>query len=210
MLESDEGSRDWVSVPALRRAWYLFLGGTIAFILLSIFPLLAFRPVLASTESGSFIYRLAVVTLLVLVTAGNISLAFLYFKFALGRKISIRLATIFQFYFYVTVWFGFLYYSLYILNPSFFLYDYPPVLILPRVSATAPDWFAAMRMKGDFLLFSAFQTVNGSFYKIQPRSTVVSIATYGQTLFTISLVSLFIAAYVNRKTADTSTSQNGD
>jgi hypothetical protein len=49
-------------------------------------------------------------------------------------------------------------------------------------------------------LFSAFQSVNGTYFKIRASSAGVSIITYVQSLFTISLISLLIASYVNQKT----------
>lgn len=208
-LESEEGSRDWITVPELLRAWYLLCGLTLfagAFAVSTS----VFRPQLASTESATFVFRLAASTIITLLICGETYLSFLYFRFALNRKVAIRLGTILNFYFSITFLFGILYYFLYTIHPDSFLSDHPAAVVLPTLS-TSGDWWPHTRMKGDFFLFSAFQTINGSFYKIQPRSTLVSIATYLQTLYTVSLISLFIAAYVNRKTSGTApTRRNHD
>jgi hypothetical protein len=198
-LENEEGSRDWIKVPELRRAWYLVCGlGIIAGVFAVSTPV--FRPLIGSTESATLTFRLAASTLIILLIFGEIYLSFLYFRFALNRRVAIRLGTILNFYFSITFLFGLLHYFLYTIYPDSYLYDHPQAVVLSKLS-TGADWWPHLKMKSEFFLFSAFQTINGSFYKIQPRSTLVSVAAYLQTLYTVSLISLFIAAYVNRKTS---------
>jgi hypothetical protein len=82
------------------------------------------------------------------------------------------------------------------IDPLAFIYS-PPFPVLPTLQPHT--FWEQWKMKGDFLLYSAFQTVNSSFYKLQAQSLCVSILTYFQALSTLGLVGLFIASYVEQK-----------
>jgi hypothetical protein len=95
-----------------------------------------------------------------------------------------------------TVLFGYAYYSAYTVNPTCFTFNNPPYVVLPKMYIGAGSVLLAL----DFLLFSALQSVNSTFYMIQISSILVSIIAFFQTAFTILLGGVFIASYVNQRT----------
>jgi hypothetical protein len=197
LLESDEGTKDWVSVASLRRSWYVLCG-----ILFAILVVLALRspltPILASSAPTTLAYRVAILSLLILLECAVVFLAIRYYKYIISKKAPIRFDNILLFYFFSIIVFAGIYVEIYYIAPSSFTYQNPPVPYHATIDSIIPFW-TALKMYFDFVLFSAFQTVNGAFYRIQGKALFISVLTYFQSLSTLGLVSLFIASYVNRK-----------
>ena len=83
------------------------------------------------------------------------------------------------------------------LSPPSFDYTDPFVEPLQTIS---DDWWNNFRTKIDFLLFSALHSIGGGFHKIELNSYVSSLLGWIQSLYSISLIALFIASYVNQRT----------
>jgi len=125
---------------------------------------------------------------LIVITVRN---AHSYYRYVLGQGAHIYLVNVMTFYVQIILWFGLTYFYLWAIAPSVFSYDVatvtPTLTMLPA------------RTKFDFILFSAFQSVNGNYYRVHANSIWVSLLAYFQTLFTIALIALFIASYVNQQ-----------
>jgi len=139
-----------------------------------------------------------------LLSVGNIVLIMLavysYYQYVLSRGGRIFLSNVIVFYSCSVVFFGYAYLYFYALSPSSFVFGSPPVTIQPTHIQSLPFSFTMQ-----FFLFSAFQSVHGSYYRIHVNSAWASIIAYFQSLFTIALIALLIASYVNQKIAKGST-----
>jgi hypothetical protein len=195
ILISEDSTKDWIEVPVLRRDWLLCCFSLLAaFVVFSL--RLPLQSVLESSPSLTLMYRACCFAIVLWLEMCEILLAFHYYRFSISRKVEIRFDNILTFYFTSIVLFSLLYFLLYSLSQQSFVYFNPPLALSSTTKSI--DFWGSERMKLDFLLFSAFNSVNGSFYKIQPHSIWVSVLSYVQSLFTLILASLFVASYVNR------------
>ncbi len=197
LLESDEGTKDWITVQTLRRTWYGLCGVILAALILR-FLQAPFGTILSTSEGATLAYRITNLILLLLLQGFIFLLAFRYYVYILSHKASIRLVNVVNFYVLSCIIFASIYRATYTICITTFAYNNPPTRINPVMNM--PDYWGNLRMLGDFLLFSCFQTVNSTYYKIHANSVYVSILTYFQSLFTFALVTLLIASYVNQKT----------
>jgi hypothetical protein len=126
-----------------------------------------------------------------------IAFVYIYYKHTIQDNRIIYLANIIFFYLVGVVFFCLMYLSLYCLYPALFRVDDS----FPKISRTLQQsGIDNIILRIHFTLFSAFHSINGSYFRIDPNSVIISIITYIQSLFSLSLVSLFIASYVNQKT----------
>lgn len=197
LLKSEEGTKDWLKVKALRHSWYVFFALGLALLALHflVWPLESF---LSSSASATLALRVAQLVLGILMHGSLSVLAFRYYGFALSKNAAIKLGNVLNFY-CISIWiFALIYQSVYVIDQRSFVYLDPAFQIGPTLGTHT--FFENWKMKIDFLLFSGFQTVSSSFYKIQAQSTWVSVITYAQGLSTFGLVALFVASYVNQRT----------
>lgn len=80
---------------------------------------------------------------------------------------------------------------MYSYSSQFSLFDYPK-----------PPLENKLKFVGHFMLFSAFQSINGSYFRIHSTSSWVSIVMYSQSLYVIFLISLLVSDFVSGKTND--------
>jgi hypothetical protein len=198
LMESDRGTKDWVSVPQLRHAWYLFCGCTLAFLASNWMGRLWFEPIMVSSAKAALSYRVLQLTLALSMQSCIFFLALRYYQFAISQKASIRFDNIVTFYLLSTLVFAFIYYWTFTIAPSWFIYHDPPYIIGSTFNPNIGIELR-IRMEGEFILFSAFTSVNGSFYKVQAHSMFVGLLVYIQCLSTFALLGLFVALYVNQK-----------
>jgi hypothetical protein len=198
LLVSDESTKDWLSHGPLLRVWYGFCGVFLGLCLLA-FSRLPLQPLLAASAHATLAYRLFVLAGVVLFEALLFLLAFNYYTMAVSQKVAIRLDNVFWFYFLSVVIFGSIYVCVYHICPGCYIYPSPP--LIHSSTSSSFDFWRNLRINCEFVLFSAFESVNGSFYRIQAQSIFVSILIYIESLFTLGLVALFIASYVNHQTS---------
>lgn len=195
ILLSEKGTADWVDVPSLRRLWYTFF----AFLGLLITYVWILNPMLLSladnSESFTLFSRIAVLCLGILLTSLSLLTSVEYFKYVLSKNVSIKLSNVFVFYIYSVIFFGLIYYQLWLSFPSLFAYIQPPV---SHTALPITNIWGLTQMKWEFMAFSALQTVNGSFYKIQPNGLIPSLIGWVQSVYTLCLIALLIASYVNQ------------
>jgi hypothetical protein len=197
LLKSDEGTKDWLKVRSLRRSWYVLCAISLVLFTLQVVakPL---APILSSSANSTLALRVIQLILFICLQVSVFNLALRYYNFALTKKATIKLGNVLKLYSISTLIFGFIYQSVYIIDHGSFIYHDPAFRIAQTLGTQT--FFETWKMKIDFLLFSGFQTVNSSFYKIQAHSPWVSVITYLQGLSTLGLVALFIASYVNQRT----------
>jgi len=143
------------------------------------------------------IYRVSMVTTSLSVALTGIILSFFYYRHILIKRLRVSLEYIIYFYALSVIMFGIFYLCLYLLEPKFFNIVHP-IYVVSQTWQRPPYY-----LKCEFVLFSAFTSVNGSYYRIHANSAIVSLMTYIQSIYTIALLSLFIASYVNQKTKTT-------
>jgi hypothetical protein len=195
-LQSEEGTKDWVSVRQLRLSWYLTCGVSVAYAVLWV-ARMPFEGVLMSCAAATLVYRLGGLVLEIALEASVMLLAAQYFRFALSRKVAIRLGNIVVLYAFSTLLFGAIYASIYLIDTNCFVFSQPPFVVKATVG-TGELW-AKLVMQMQFFIFSGLQSIGGSFYRIQGHSIFVSALGYIQSVFSIALLSLLIAYYVNRE-----------
>lgn len=198
LLKTETGTRQWLSVPRLRRGWYWTCGILLAVAVLNLFRP-AFNDLLRTSSSAMLVFRMSNLFLMTSLQISWILLATRYYEFVLTRKAQIRLDNILVFYVGGTLNFGMMYFLLYSIELQCFAYSDPAIVPGPTAPATQHFW-AELQAKRDFILFSAFQSLNAGFYRIQPHCLLASALAYVQSACTLALIGLLISSYVNQKT----------
>ncbi len=193
-MAADEGSKDWLAVGSLRRAWYCLLGSIFGYFVVTV---AAYQVRLfATSEFAAAILRLVLVAVLLAGIAALFITCRLYYAYALQKTVRLTFNNIFFFYVSAVLLFATCYIQLYRVDPSLFSYANPPTPSDVRWVAP-PVAYQLQRL--DFILFSAIQSVNGGYYRISSHSLIISFLGYVQAVFTICLLALLVAAYVSRK-----------
>lgn len=195
-LEDDDSAHSWIDDPPLFSMWHLLVISLLVFFLLNVLTTSFFDYFRNSTDFA-LAYRVTKVVFSCYVLTIIFIFAFRYYQHTVINKRIIYLTNILFFYIAGFLCFFLLYNSLYYLSPDLFRVDNSIPSVLPTLRASGVDSY---KTNVHFILFSAFQSVNGNYFRIFPNSIIVSILTYFQSLYTISLVALFISAYVNQQT----------
>lgn len=192
LLTSDESFADWVKVPRLRNSCILIavLSLIAFFISFILFPLFV-----NANANAVFIFRSCQLFVWLLLVTAFFILNFNYFQYILTKHYPIRLDNVIFFYFIHIIIFGYIYSSIYFLFPDFYIYKDPPV----KPSQELLISFKVTLGRLNFLLFSALQSVNATFYRISLNSIIPSILSWVQSLYSFAIIALLIASYVNQK-----------
>ena len=194
ILVSDEDTAGWIEVPALRRTYY-FLCAALCLFLLHVLLNNPLGRVAVRSESVTLSYRIGGLCISMLLGLLVLLLTAQYFKYVLSQHGRIYLMTVSVLYAFSVVSFGLIYFSLWLLWPSLFDYLEPPVR---HSTLGIADPWGISHLRLEFMLFSALQTVNGSFYKIHSNGIIPSLIGWVQSIYTLCLVALLIASYVNQ------------
>lgn len=198
LLENDKSSADWTENPVLLRWWeILFISGLTYYLLQSVFYITPLYTMAQGSEKLSFVYRIIDLTYLIYISILLFIFAYKYYLHTLDSSRQVYFTNILFFYVFGVAIFSGIYFLLFNLIPSSFIIHnitYSSSLKLQPV--TVEKWKTIL----DFILFSAFQIIGGNYFRIQSNSVIVSIMTYIQSLYTMSLLTLFISAFVNQKT----------
>jgi hypothetical protein len=194
LLESDEASADWIHHAPLRRCFYL-LSGLLGLLILNnwVTPRL-FEDALHTSLFVTRLHRWSMFILCTLSIATTIITALYYFRYVLSKGARVYLQNILYFYICAVLYFALLYFYTFTLFPNSFAFQPEPISIAPTFTRIPSSVVL------HFFMFSAFQSVNSTYFKIKPSSWLPSVIAYVQSLFTISLISLLVASYVNQKT----------
>lgn len=195
----DEGKTGWRNVRSLRYCWYwlwTFLGlATLAGIIARLSP---FAASVASSPGLTAAYRTAEFVLFLGCSLTWILLSLLYYRHTIRAALPVEVFYVATFFVCSILFFGQTYYYLYHVNPSLFAY---PAATTSVKETLQPADMSAQLAKVDFTLFSAVQTLNGSYTRIKGESAVVSLLAWVQSLYTVILVALLVASYVNQHVA---------
>jgi len=197
VLQSDEESADWIEVDYLRKCWYwLFFISFGTFALNGLIGGTPLHGLFANSTQATLWFR---VCFLILTLAGTIAilvLALNYYKYILSKGAPIRFINVIGIYVGNVIFFGMTYFYIYSLKPSLFEYLSPPTQLAPTLSENTLEQIA---VKYQFVIFSAFQSVNASFFKIKVTSSLVSVLSIIQFLFTLVLITLVVSSFVNQR-----------
>jgi hypothetical protein len=166
LLKSEESTKDWVKIKSLRRTWYALCAFTLGILLLHLLSF-ALESFLSTSAGATLVFRIAHFTIFISLESCLCYLAVSYYKYALSRKATIKLGNVLKMYCMSTLFFALIYQGLYILDQGSLIYRNPPFAIGTMLSSHS--FIDMWKMRIDFILFSAFQTVNSSFYRVQVR-----------------------------------------
>jgi len=143
------------------------------------------------------LFRVTALFLFLGILASLIFITFNYYKYVIGRDLPVRLTNVLTFYVYGVLFFGLSYEMLYIIRPQVFVYRNPPFQVTATYSKHGLNGYL---MALDFVVYSALQSLSGHYYRIEPSSIFASLLNWLQSLYTLSLLSLLVASYVNQRT----------
>ena len=196
MLETTDMTKDWSKQTGLRRCWYWLCGLFFGQIGISFVFRTMLKSFAAHSTALTFVYRLIIAAVFLFIAVLTITFAFEYAKFVTTRRNRLHFLAVLFFYALSILSFGKLYYFIYFMWPNTFVYPGAPLVPSPLLDDLG---FAHWHMTTEFILFSAFQSVNGSYPNIRPESMGVSVLLYVQSLFTLMLIAVLIAGYVNQR-----------
>jgi hypothetical protein len=197
LLKSDEATADWAEVKILRRIWYLMCGLTMTLFALMYSGQSIFRGYLQNSPEHTNAYRIALLIMYILLEGSVITLTIHYYKYAMGEGVKIKLMNVLYFYSLSIILFGCIYMYIWLISPDLFNYNHPAV---PHSFLPISDYFSLFKLRNDFLIFSGMHSVNGSFYNLSFNSIYPAIIGWIQSVYTLGLLALLIASYVNQKT----------
>ena len=191
-LESDNATVDWKNDKHLRRNFISLIGT--AFLSLVIFNIIsAFN--LKFTPDSTLLYRLIMILSMSILIILFFSLSYSYYQFVLINKNKIYILNIIYFYTVNVLLFGHLYLCLYSLDKSLFIYPNAPFTPTEILSSATKG---IVKAKIEFMIFSAFHGVNGSYNRIGSNSIIISIISWIQSVYVLSLLTLCISSFINQ------------
>jgi hypothetical protein len=194
-IEDDESSDSWKKDARLLSIWYILFWSGITLFFINL--VIATSPLNSIFEDSLFLFSTSLFFMLyysfyLFVVA--IIFVHRYYQHTIGNKRNIYLINIVFFYFLGVVCFFYIYYYLHCLYPTLFIADQLP----PHTRRIIGLGFTKARIS--FILFSASQGINNGYLDIRSNSLIISIITYIQSLYTLSLIILFISGFINQKT----------
>lgn len=193
-LASDSATANWKSDLKLKKASFWLFGLAAIFVFINLLTHTVAPSII--NPDVTMIMRLFSIIFLSILICLHFRLTILYYKFTVVSGNKLYLSNILIFFMMNSIFFGMIYSNLYGLVPTSFDYRDVPVNRLDIVSADEKLNYVIMRY--EFVLFSAFQGVGGDYFKIKVNSTIVNVLCLINSLYVFSLVSIFVASFVNQ------------
>ncbi len=130
-----------------------------------------------------------------LLNAGWIVMTVIYFKYIIEKRVQIKITLVIEFYLVSIIIWGAIYFKLYTIWPDSFKYINPAISYSETISKSLNNFAAALH----FNLYSAFNSLTSSYYRVESNSSIVSVLVWIQSLYTLMIISFLIASYVNQK-----------
>jgi hypothetical protein len=192
-LTNENATKEWINHPALMRAFYIdAISGILCACFVTIVPSVLDG---AGSEVHALIIRLVRATSVSVFLASTIYLSLCYYLFMLRYGKGIFFSNIITLWFSCAYLFGYLYYSLYTLNPALFEYKDAPVI--PTALIQYQGW-SGFKAALDFLLYSILNSVLANYWRIHPKSYLISCLSAVQVLQGLFFI-LFIFGTASRK-----------
>ena len=202
-IATDEYTSDWINIPILRNSWYaLFISILLMFIVFIFGQALP----IDTSRDAVFFYRALILFFLAISSACLLFLSFNYLRYVVKNNYQVSVRAVLDFYIFQIFFWALMYRNIYLLLPDAFYYNNPPIENTEFIIRGMPSIIISFH----FLIYSAFQSLNGYFYRITCNSILPSILGWIQSLFTLSLLALLIASYVNQKSYPRKTKENGN
>ncbi len=183
-------------MPTLQRLWYSFCALALLFFLTSLVVIIPFQDLLSKSKIAVICVRafpLCIDAALIFVL---INMSIYYFKYVLEMRATIRRQNILFFYVVSVILFALMCRQLWLLFPSTFSYPEPPFQYQSDIIINGSP---VIKLTLDFVLFSALSTVGANYFALQTNSALSAFLTWLQGIYTLSLIALLIASYVNQK-----------
>jgi hypothetical protein len=194
-LTSEEGSKEWINYKPLLVSSYAMVILFLCYLMYSTIFINLIRHLLKTSALLTMLSRWGFLVLNVAIMVNLIIETYYYYRFVITKKAHIYLSHILVYYSATIFICGLVYISIYMLDRTCVRYINPPFQVteLYNLDVTA---LAHYRMILDFVLYSAFKSLTGNYFAIESNSVIVSIINWIQSLYTLSLISLFISSYV--------------
>lgn len=196
LLENDKTTKPWAADKSLRVAWYWLCAWVVVFLALTILFRIPLRGIAGESPEITLIYRWTSLMLCVGVIVIAFHFTFFYAKFVLHQKGRLHLQSVLFFYVLTILGFSKLYYFLYFIQPTLFLYPASPIDPSPLFMDMNSGNYL---INFEFMLFSALSSLNTQYHGIRSNSAWVSVALFAQSLYTLCMVAVLIAGYVNQQ-----------
>ena len=194
LLESDQKTKSWSSEKDLRTSWYWLCGLIVALFVIGIIFKIPLRGIAGESHEVTLIFRWLFTGLFLGFIVITFYFTYFYAKFALSHRGRLHLRTVFGFYLLTVIGFAGFYYFLYFIDPTLFSYPGSPINPTPFTDTSLENYIMML----EFILFSAQSSLNTQYHGISANSASISVALYAQSLYTLSLVAVLIAGYVNQ------------
>lgn len=195
-LQSDKASADWVKVPSLRWTSYLLFITGLSIVVFNIGMRIPLHSFVKNSETLTTVFRLINLILMGAIAVISIVLSAQYYRYVLSQSVPINLSNVISIYFLNVAAFGMVYYFYYTIDQSAFQYSSPPIQVEPTMMVVSG---AHHLMKMQFFVFSACQSLNADYFRIVPKSSIISILGLVQSIFTLVLIALVVSSYVAQK-----------
>jgi hypothetical protein len=196
LLLRDKTMKSWSSNKQLRSAWNWLFAWLLGFFALTIIFRVPLRNLVSKSADVTLVYRWVMVVLSIGLIVIAFYFTFFYAKFVINKRGRLHLRSVLFFYVLTVVGFAKLYYFLYFIDPSLFLYSGSPINPSPLLTdMMAGNYLITL----EFVLFSALNSLNTQYHGITANSAWVSVALFFQSLYTLCLVAVLIAGYVNQR-----------
>lgn len=197
-LEDDKHLLSWRSDPNLLKMWYLlFTTIILSFSVLVIVMITPIATYMRSSKEATLVFRFMLLAFSLCIIAITVGFSSRYYVYTIVKAHAVDIVNIGFFYILACCGFFMAYFYIYLLWPGSFIVKQPTIIVSPLAQEINLE---SAKLRLDFFLFSALQSVNGSYFRVQINSTLISVLAYIQSLYTMSLVVLFISAFVNQKT----------
>jgi hypothetical protein len=193
LLLVSDGDVEWTKAPRVRQGWHFLILLTVA-TFVGKYILQQIEPPPTLIISG----YLAVIMILSLSALAYLMYQY-YFCLLLPGK-DLRLKGIVFFMVTAAILFSILYRELFFLNGNLFSYPAPILTSRAHMNGLA-GWLSLHLTLLDFLIYSACTMLFLSYPRIASNSMLVSALNVIQVLFTVVMLSLLVATFVNKTSA---------
>lgn len=193
-LLASEESFEALKEPKVRHSWHILFFSTISLLILVLF-LNLFSQSFSDVKYAALILRIFKLIGGIYILICLFFLSFYHFKYLLLTGKDLKFNNILFFYVTGIMFFGFVYYALYFINPSLFFYINPITMPTSTIEYQGLKGFISVL---DFIVYSSCVALSLDYPRIYSSSFVVSLVNIIEVLFSIAFIALFVGMFVQK------------
>jgi hypothetical protein len=195
LLLISEGSEEAVRNPKVRFAWHLSFFSIIFFMFWVIIKRIILIQFFPNNPNVTAICRLFEIISIIYIITTIWFLCYRYYYYLLRIGKDLNFSNIIFFYFANSLLYSALYQIMYFIKP--YLYNYPDHFIVPS-SIFHNYGIDGVLSAIDFIIYSFCVSISINYPKISSASMIISIANISQVMFSIVMIALFVATFVQK------------